>query len=184
MAKELYSDTVFVDGIASFPKLGETDDNGRYTIGVLLDKDSAQAKKIAQTIEQLKTERFGDRQGLRVPLVDGDEKLASMDPEKRGNYSMYEGRYILKCATTKRFTLVGATSQPISPDEVVGGNEVKVAVRFGTYSNKATGVSAFLQGVQKTGVGEPFGSGGDVQFAPVEQPLVPETADTSADIPF
>jgi hypothetical protein len=159
----VYSDRIITPlGRFSYPSvferaksLDETKE-GKFEVTLLIPKKTDISPLLA-AVERVGKEAFGakwkgqDKQ-THPTIRDGDDKD---DP-------IYKGHWVIRAKTTKRPGVVGPDRKPIEDkDEIYGGCWGRLSVIFGSYNSLGnTGVTAYLNNVQKVRDDEPFGGSG------------------------
>lgn len=168
-------------GRASYPKLAEVDDNGKYRIDVLLEKTDANKKFVLALNKQLGEafrEEFGD--GAKMDkanfcIADGDKQDTEANPE-------YAGHYKLRFKTGRKPTVVDRAARVADAEIIYGGADVKVLYDWFVWSWKnKKGISLGLRGVQFVGDNDAFGSGGGGSSARADEFEALEPADFGDD---
>lgn len=148
-------------GTLSYPNLftpnGFAGQDPKFSTILIFD-ESEDLSKLEEAIEAALVKKFGEvPSNYASPIKNGDDKK-----DKDGNpRPEYAGRmYItVKNKADKPPYIVGADVQPIlNESEIYGGCKARVSINVSAYDFMGTkGVSLWLQGVQKTSDGEPFG---------------------------
>lgn len=159
-----------VAGTISFPHLfketASTNDKGEkvYDVQLIISKkDREGVRAILKAIKEVGEAKWGDNwRKVRTPLRDGDkeaDELTESGATKREVYPERLGCYFINARSSRPVAVVGRDRTPLDPSEVYGGMRGKLNIEFYPYSNSGNhGVGAGLNGVQKIGEGEPFGS--------------------------
>lgn len=160
------------EGTISFPHVFEStktkNDKGEdvYDIQIIIPKSQREdCKTLLAAIQKVGKAKWGDNwRKYRLPLRDGDKE--QNDPTDDGKtkgekYPERLGCYFINARTGKPVGVYDRSRVPITnPDDLYGGCKGKINVTFYPYSKGGnTGIGCSLNGVQKTGEGEPFGSG-------------------------
>lgn len=161
---------VRLDGVQfSFCHIFEPEENGNYSMEVLIPKDTANGKKayesLTKAIEEAKQQGVQTCfQGkvpsdLYYPIKDGDEEFTpSGNPqleERKGHW------YINTKTKMKPDVYVGRDLDIAEPGDVRSGDYGVVMVNTAPYNFRGrSGISIYLNEILKTKNGTPFGSAG------------------------
>lgn len=177
----------------AFAKVFELNDNGKYSIAMLLDKATTDLTPIKAACKALALKNF-DVDSIKKlppkfkwPWKDGDE------PNSEGNiFDGYPGNWVINAATGPerqpgvvgpRPLVPGGELPRLDQNEFYSGCYANVWVTPFVYNNKSKGVSFFLGNIQKIRDGEPFGAFSDPNkdFEAVEPVGEDITADEEED---
>lgn len=149
----------------SYPKLFKRDDNGKYSMQLLIPKDNKQATKaVFDAVEAAKLEgkdRLGKNyQSVKSTIHDGDGEKPTggeYNPECHDCYVMNVS------SKDKPEIIVGRDKLPAEEDDIRPGDWGCVELNFKAYNTGGNkGITAYLNRVWKTKDGERLGgsSGG------------------------
>lgn len=159
-------------GILSFPRVFK-DTKGKndrgddvYDVQILLPKsDRVNIRKVLAALKTVGEAKWGEDRWKKVnlPLRDGDKEQDDVteDGQTKGEkYPERLGCYFINARSQRPVPVVDRKGDPIEDsDAVYGGCRGRLNIEFYPYSNQGnTGIAAGLNGVQKVGDGEPFGS--------------------------
>ena len=137
----------------TFPKVFEPDDDGRYTIGMIFDKEvdfDALETLVNQTIKT----KWGKKipKGLQLPILDGDESTRSDSDTVAGKM------YINGKCGKYRPGLVDENRNPIEdPEDFYPGCYARAVINcYGWKYMGKHGVSVAVRNIQKVSDGEPL----------------------------
>lgn len=160
------------EGTISFPRLfattAEKKDDGTpsYEVQIIIPKSqTADIRALLAAIKKVGEAKWGANwKKVNIPLRDGDkekDELTEDGSTKGEKYPERLGCYFLNARSTKPVGVYDRSLNLITdPNEVYGGCRGKISVTFYPYSVQGNhGIAAGLNGVQKTGNGEPFGGG-------------------------
>ena len=140
----------------SYVKVSTPDENGKYSLCVLIDKkDKVTLAKIKAAVDFLKTDpkavgiwksKFLD---FKTPLRDGDkEKDTDGQPE-------YKDHYFLNCSTRTQPQIVDTERNPIiSNEELYSGCYARLSLNLYAFNVEAKGIAVGLNNIQKLGDGD------------------------------
>jgi hypothetical protein len=135
----------------------------KYSLTILIPKNSKQVKRIQAGIEAAKQqwrEKFGNGKlpstNFKLPLRDGDE-VHGPDSDKPDEN--YEGMYFIGCSSPRKPQVVDQQGNPLSPEEFYAGCYGRVSINFFPYNKKGKGVAAGLNNCLFLEDGEPLSGG-------------------------
>lgn len=159
-------------GTLSFPRVfkqtATTNDKGElvYECQIIIPKTEREAlRSLLSAIKEVGEAKWGTKwKQVRNPLRDGDKEADELTEDgstKGEKYPERLGAYFLNARSKRPIAVVDRDRSPISEEsEIYGGCKGRLALQFYPYFTQGNhGIAASLNGVQKTGEGEPFGSG-------------------------
>lgn len=147
----------------SYPHLFQKDQNGKYSLQVLIPKDDDNTvTKMKEACKQIyQDNKGGIFKGLNfdevaMPYHDGDgrkPKGGAYGPECKGNY-------VVNAKTSMRVPVVGPDNTPVMDEAMVyPGVYGRVNIAFSAYNNNGNrGINCYLNGVKTYGNGERIGN--------------------------
>lgn len=175
MAKQKFKTEDVSTGIGtfSFPKVfketaGKNDEGETvYNIQLIIPKsDTETIKAIHKAVKSVAQDRWGDNwDKVRHPLRDGDaekDELTENGQTKGDVYPERLGCFFINASSKRPVGVYDRNLDPIlESGDLYAGSKGKLAINFYSYATRGNqGVAAGLNGVQKTGEGEPLGGGG------------------------
>jgi hypothetical protein len=172
MAKDYFKEAIMTPECrVAFVKVFEVNDNGKYSIAMLFDKETTDLKPIKQACKELALEYF-DVSSIKElpdkfkwPWKDGDK------PNSEGNtFDGYPGCWVINATTGEdrqpgvvgpRPLVPGGELPRLGRNEFYSGCYARVKITPFAYNNKGKGISFFLGNIQKIRDGEPFGAFSD-----------------------
>lgn len=146
MAKVILQDVRCSYVFVTEPRKGDNGEDGKYSIQVIIPKDSPQISKIKAAIKAAAEEKFGVgvKMGtLKTPLRDGDE-------EREGEE--YEGAFFLNANSARKPGIVNRNNEPADIDDLeeycYSGAYFHVSVNFYAFNHEGKkGVAVGLNNV-------------------------------------
>lgn len=172
-AKDFSVDITTGVGIISFPHVfadtASTNDRGEtvYDLQLIIPKSQrADIKALLKAISTVGQDRWGDKwKQVRNPLRDGDKEADELTQDgstKGEKYPERLGCYFINARSYQPVGVFDRSLRPITDSSALyGGCKGRISVTLKAYSHSGNhGISAWLNGVQKVGEGEPLGGSG------------------------
>lgn len=146
-------------------KYNELKKKEEWAVTMLFDKKTADLSKLKQAMVQAAKNEFGADVDLKTldlkRIIDGDSLNAKGEP--RPEY--YKGQWVVKAATRLKAPGVvdSKLNKILDPSEIYSGVYANVNVTVKAYAQPNTGVTLYLNHVQKVKDGEPIAGGPQVK---------------------
>lgn len=146
-------------------KYNELKKKKEWAVTMLFDKKTADLSKLKQAMVQAAKNEFGADVDLKTldlkRIIDGDSLNAKGEP--RPEY--YKGQWVVKAATRLKAPGVvdSKLNKILDPSEIYSGVYANVNVTVKAYAQPNTGVTLYLNHVQKVKDGEPIAGGPQVK---------------------
>ncbi len=152
----------------SFPRLFEADENGKYSVSLIIDPSSPDLELAKRYIEKKAKDKWGEKAStkLKQAYASGNVVLRSGDTKDIDKYPEYEGMMTMN-AYSKLKPPVYKDGQPVTdPSEIYSGCYCNVVVDFWCQDDaNRKGVNGVLGGVMFKKDGERLGGGGNLATA-------------------
>lgn len=148
----------------AFPQLFKADDKfGKYGTQLIIEKGSANAKKIDDAIEQAAKEKWGAKAETTLKAIKAGGKICFTDGDAKADYEGFEGNMSLSTGNSARPTVVNKDKTPLTEADgvIYAGCYVNAIVDIWAQDNSyGKRINASLRGVQFAKDGDQFGGGG------------------------
>jgi len=145
-----------------FPRIFTPDDNGKYSVGMLLPKDHPDLAVIKTAMQEAAKKKWADKAGARYKACAAKDNLALHDGSTKDTdkYPEYEGMMYLNAYSKAMPTALVKGKVVESGDAFYSGAYANVIVNFWAQDDEnRKGINCGLAGIQFLRDGERLGGG-------------------------
>jgi hypothetical protein len=156
-------EVILKDVRTSFLNVFQTDKFGKYSVSLLIEKNSANHKALLAAEEAVAKEQWKDKADNVLKTLRNKDEAAVHDGDNKAEYDGFEGMVYIHPSNAKRPTLIDRKRNPVTEGDGVlySGCYVNAIVEVWPQDSKEWGkrVNTSLKGLQFFRDGDPFAGG-------------------------